>query len=544
MRKVPNTVSPVPFPPKAFSRLIEEISVSIPDPLLKLKFINAALDRYQQTCRLMAVAQLNDIVCKQILIELVDRRLPECALNVDHPAFNRPADPPVRKRWTFGAPWLVLLSALMEQGVAEVRDLLHPPSPAPRFYVEPAMVSPNPAPKSWALRGLATAALLALVAFTLGTYRWRARAGVYAQAALTSVATVAAPVGALRAAGSPASLPAAPASAAAVTPEAPPGEVWLVEKKAGYEFYSNGLRISTEYESSGEPRRYRTVARSDGRLSDVKSAPVGLLYHTSEGDVPPFQSTFNRSLAQHTRGLIEYIRQDRLYHYLIDRFGRVYRIVPDAAVAHHAGFSVWSDASDVFILLNQSFIGICFEGRWSEPKADGASPATAPSSPRVITRAQIDAGRQLTDLLRLTHRIADRNCVTHGLASVNPQKHLIGYHLDWATDFPFREMGLSDKYQLPLPSIVEFGFQYDAFFLQVMGKPWPGVDRALEQLRAQAARENIPFESLKRKLNQQFENHLARMRAKPPAARGLRREAEPEEEAPLQGVASILSGQP
>src|SRR5262249_44428481 len=117
-------------------------------------------------------------------------------------------------------------------------------------------------------------------------------------------------------------------------PAAAPSDVWLVEKKPGYEFYSNGLRISTEHEVVGESRLYRTVARADGHLSEPKHLPMGLLYHTSEGDVIPFQSAYNRSLAQHSRELLYYIRQNRLYHYLIDRFGRVYRLVPDDAVAY------------------------------------------------------------------------------------------------------------------------------------------------------------------------------------------------------------------
>ena len=73
---LPNAVSPALLPSQEFSRLIEQVSVSIPDPLLKLKFIQAALDRYQQTCRLMGVSQLNQILCKQILVELADRLLP------------------------------------------------------------------------------------------------------------------------------------------------------------------------------------------------------------------------------------------------------------------------------------------------------------------------------------------------------------------------------------------------------------------------------------------------------------------------------------
>ena len=37
--------------------------------------------------------------------------------------------------------------------------------------------------------------------------------------------------------------------------------------------------------------------------------------------------------------------------------------------------------------------------------------------------------------------------MTHGLTSVNPKKHLIGHHLDWARGFPFEAFGLPDQYQ-------------------------------------------------------------------------------------------------
>ena len=38
-------------------------------------------------------------------------------------------------------------------------------------------------------------------------------------------------------------------------------------------------------------------------------------------------------------------------------------------------------------------------------------------------------------------------CVAHGLTSVNPKKHLIGHHMDWARGFPFEAFGLPDQYQ-------------------------------------------------------------------------------------------------
>ena len=34
--------------------------------------------------------------------------------------------------------------------------------------------------------------------------------------------------------------------------------------------------------------------------------------------------------------LLEYVRRGRAYHYLIDRFGRVYRVVAESDAANHA----------------------------------------------------------------------------------------------------------------------------------------------------------------------------------------------------------------
>ncbi len=53
------------------------------------------------------------------------------------------------------------------------------------------------------------------------------------------------------------------------------------------------------------------------------------------------------------------------------------------------------------------------------------------------------------------------------------------HHLDWAHGFPFAALGLSDKYDVPLPSIVGFGFGYDEHMVEsTKGELWPGVKHA------------------------------------------------------------------
>jgi len=183
--------------------------------------------------------------------------------------------------------------------------------------------------------------------------------------------------------------------------------------------------------------------------------------------------------------------------YLIDRFGRVFRVVEEDSRANHAGHSIWEAGGRVQLNLNSAFIGVSFESRWEGGRA------------LPITEAQLAAGRSLTDYLRQRYEIAPEMCVTHGLTSVNPRKHLIGHHLDWARGFPFEAFGLPNQYQRPAPSVALFGFGYDDDFLKVLGDPWPGVRRAESELSADAARRGSSPEALRREKQAQYDEWLA-----------------------------------
>src|SRR5258708_32864182 len=100
-------------------------------------------------------------------------------------------------------------------------------------------------------------------------------------------------------------------------------------------------------------------------------------------------------------------------------------------------------------------------------------------------------------------------CVGHGLASVNPKKHLIGHHLDWARGFPFEAFGLPNQYLRPAPSVAVFGFQYDEQFLGVMGEPWAGVREAEQALLAEATTKGQTLEGLGRGSQALFDSWLA-----------------------------------
>ncbi|HKQ07341.1 MAG TPA: N-acetylmuramoyl-L-alanine amidase [Blastocatellia bacterium] len=286
-------------------------------------------------------------------------------------------------------------------------------------------------------------------------------------------------------------------------------KVWLAEQGGGYEFYSNGARVLTEYQTAGERRDfYRFPSDQVARGADDgqrQSQPLGIVYHVSEGDQLPFDNQYNQSLQTHSKALLEYARAHRLYNYVIDRFGRVYRVVRDEETANHAGNSVWSDGRDIYVNLNASFLGVCFEGQSRRGKAVGADG---------INEAQIYAARQLTAVLRSKYQISDANCVTHGLVSVNPSNKLMGYHTDWVAGFPFSAIGLTDKNETEIAAISRLGFNYDSAYLAAAGgRRWPGLDKADASLRDTARQSGVNVEEKRAALQEVYERLYARQRA-------------------------------
>jgi hypothetical protein len=164
----------------------------------------------------------------------------------------------------------------------------------------------------------------------------------------------------------------------------------------------------------------------------------------------PFEEDHNGSLKRAGHGLLEFVRRERSYHYVIDRFGRVFRIVEEGDKAFHAGNSVWADSDWIYSGLNDSFFGVAFEAQ-TRP-ADEVSP---------VNSAQVHAARILTDMLRSRYGIAPENCVAHAQVSVNPSNGRAAFHTDWSAHLPFEELGLPDNYRRPLPSMVLFGFAFD-----------------------------------------------------------------------------------
>jgi len=270
--------------------------------------------------------------------------------------------------------------------------------------------------------------------------------------------------------------------------------VWLVEETENEELYSNGLRIDTTYTVSGDKRPYPVYDRETLELVKWQSGPVGILFHTTESSQAPFDPEHRVRLQQLSRWLLEYLKQEKAYHYLIDRFGRVHRLVREADSANHSGYSVWADGRDVYVNLNPSFIGVSFETQ-TEVSAEGAD----------IGRTQVQAARELTEMLRSKHGIPARNCVTHGQVSVAPSISRVGNHLDWAGGFPFGELGIEDNYQIPNAAIGVFGFRFDTAFLEATGvEHWKGILLGEDEFRRRAAAHGESVRSHRQKTQNRY----------------------------------------
>lgn len=271
-----------------------------------------------------------------------------------------------------------------------------------------------------------------------------------------------------------------------------PSAVWLADRGPGWELYSNGLRIETAYTVKGTARDYRVHSRQGELLPTRLSRPIGILFHTSESDLWPLEPGYEKEVRRGSEALLRFVKREQAYNYIIDRFGRVYRIVDDDSRANHAGHGVWARGNEVYLDLNSAFLGVSFESRWEGGR-------TLP-----ITRAQLIAGRNLTHYLRQRFAIAPEMCVTHGLASVAPKRGLIGYHLDWARGFPFEAFGLPDLYAQPLPSVALFGFNYDSEFLRVVGERWPGLIAAETQLANEARERGTSLDQIRRERQAEY----------------------------------------
>jgi hypothetical protein len=279
-----------------------------------------------------------------------------------------------------------------------------------------------------------------------------------------------------------------------------PDDVWLVEQNAVAESWSNGLRIERQYEVDGEPRRYVVFPRGqeDGAASEERSFPAGIVYHTTESQMAPLEPDERKHLRLIGDSLLQFVRDRRCYHYLIDRFGRVWRVVKETDEASHAGYSVWADDACIYVNLNRIFLGVSVE---TQTRTGDGGPE--------VTPAQTHALRILTEMLRSRYRIPAVDCVTHAQVSVNPSNLKVGYHIDWAAQFPFAEIGLPDNYGVPVPSVWLFGFTYDPVLVHVTGaRYWKGLLLGEQQMRQAASSHGLTPEAWRGVLSKRYRRIL------------------------------------
>jgi len=280
--------------------------------------------------------------------------------------------------------------------------------------------------------------------------------------------------------------------------------VWQVEQTGDAEFYSNGLRVDTRLTVANRPRLYTAFPRAGAAsISRVRrTQPAGIIYHTTESCQAPFEAEDTPVLKRLGESLLEYVCRKRAYHYLIDRFGRVYRVVAESDAANHAGYSVWADDEWFYVNLNESFLAVSFEAQTHPGQPEG-----------VASPAQVRSAAMLTEMLRSRYWIPAGNCVTHAQVSVNPSNMLVGYHKDWAAGFPFAELGLPDNYQRPLPSLWAFGFDCEPAWLALSGSRMSaGVELAEQDLVRRAAAAGMPPTAYRKALRERYRAWLAEAR--------------------------------
>ncbi len=292
--------------------------------------------------------------------------------------------------------------------------------------------------------------------------------------------------------------------------------IWQVEKTDDSEKYSNRLKIITTHTTSNIPRKYYKFLKDTPQLPTkdmISDKIMGILYHASESDIYAFRPEMTESIKEYSKAMVRYLYRKKAYHYFIDRFGQVYRVVKEEHAAFHGGNSVWADEKSIYLDLNHAFIGICFEGKGFEKRnkpldnsmASLNPPSLKPMDTTSINEAQLVSGKELTDWLRVKYNISQENCVPHSLASINPYNLLIGHHLDLSYSFPFDQYELSNKYIETIPAITEFGLSCDDYFKEIFdGNIWPGIKKSEDVLIKNAQEYNMSFNGYRKLLNKRF----------------------------------------
>lgn len=132
---------------------------------------------------------------------------------------------------------------------------------------------------------------------------------------------------------------------------------------------AQGLNIESRYSPLNRNRAPRTATEY-------------IILHTTEGG---------------GRGSLEKLRRFGEAHYMVDTDGKVYRIIEHRRIATHAGRSMWNGRTN----LDNISIGIEIVGYHDRP----------------MTRAQIQALRELLRQLKAIYRIPDERILPHSMVA-------------------------------------------------------------------------------------------------------------------------------
>ena len=116
-------------------------------------------------------------------------------------------------------------------------------------------------------------------------------------------------------------------------------------------------------------------------------------------------------------------------------------------------------------------------------------------------------------MLRSRYHLPAGNCVTHAQVSVKPSNRQIGYHTDWAANFPYGEWGLPNNYSRLLPGLYLCGFVYDRAYLASTGAPIETAVALSEiRLAEAAAARHMQIENYRDYLQKEYRKKISALR--------------------------------
>ena len=93
-----------------------------------------------------------------------------------------------------------------------------------------------------------------------------------------------------------------------------PPRVWQVEANHQFDLHSNGLRVENRYQVSTETRSYLAFHRAKiERIGERRTEPAGIVFHTTESHLAPFEEGQNRMLKREGEGLLDYVSRNHAY---------------------------------------------------------------------------------------------------------------------------------------------------------------------------------------------------------------------------------------